>query len=159
MIHGLAPGPMLMTDEPVFVYALFILLILSDILLFFIPLPIIPLAVWLSSVHRSYLLPAIAFFCIVGACSTQQSLFDVEVMAIFGVIGYFFKKWGVSPAALLIAFILGPMAETNLRLALTLSGGDPSVFVMRPFSAVFLGATVVLLVWMSVRRRKYVEAG
>ncbi|UYV35706.1 tripartite tricarboxylate transporter permease [Rhodobacteraceae bacterium D3-12] len=137
MIHGLAPGPLLMSEEPVFVYALFMLLILSDILLFFIPLPIIPLAARLSSIRRSYLLPAIAFFCVVGAYSTQQSLFDVEVMAAFGVVGYFFKRWGISPAALLIAFILGPMAETNLRLALTLSGGDATVFVSRPYSAAF----------------------
>lgn len=159
MIHGLAPGPLLMTEEPEFVYALFALLLISDIMLLLIPLPLLPLAARLGSLPRAYLLPPIAFFCFVGAFSTNQSVFDVKVMVIFALIGYLFKKWGISPAALLIAFILGPMAEGNLRLALTLSGGDASVFVTRPFSAIFLAVAVASLIWMSVRRRKYVEAG
>lgn len=159
MIHGLAPGPLLMSEEPAFVYALFMLLVISDLLLFLIPLPLLPLAARLSALPRAYLLPAIAFFCIVGAFSTAQSMFDVLVMAVFGVVGYFFKLWGISPAALLIAFILGPLAETNLRLALTLSAGDPSVFLTRPFSAVFLGLGALSLVWMVLRRRRYAEAG
>ena len=159
MIHGLAPGPLLMSEEPAFVYALFLLLVISDILLFLIPLPLLPLAARLSTIRRAYLLAPIAFFCFVGAYSTNQSLFDVKVMVVFAVVGYFFKRWGISPAALLIAFILGPLAENNLRLALTLSAGDPMVFVTRPMSATFLAIAAASLVWLGVRRRKNAEAG
>ena len=154
MIHGLAPGPLLMSSEPAFVYSLFLLLLLSDILLFLIPLPLLPLAARLSTIRRAYLLAPIAFFCFVGAYSTNQSLFDVKVMVVFAVIGVFFKRWGISPAALLIAFILGPLVENNLRLALMLSAGDPTVFVTRPLSAVFLGLAVVALGVMTFRRKR-----
>lgn len=158
MIHGLAPGPLLMSNEPGFVYSLFLLLLLSDILLFLIPLPLLPLAARLSTIRRAYLLAPIAFFCFVGAYSTNQSLFDVKVMVVFAVVGVLFKRWGISPAALLIAFILGPLVENNLRLALMLSAGDPTVFVTRPLSATFLVLGVVALVYMALRRNRTVAS-
>lgn len=153
MIHGLAPGPMLMIEEPEFIYSLFILLLLSDIFLFLISLPLLPLAAWVVRLPRAYLLPVITLFCFVGAYSTHQSLFDVQVMVVFGIIGYFLKMWGISAAALLIAYILGPMAETNLRLALALSGSDASVFLTRPISALFLLLAGCALVWIMRRHR------
>lgn len=157
MIHGLAPGPMLMTQHADFVYALFLLLILSDVLLFLLPLPLLPIAAMLGSIRRVYLLPPVAFFCFIGAYATNQSLFDVLVMVVFGLVGYLLKRWGVSPAALLIAFILGPLAESNLRQALTLSAGDPLVFVTSPLSAIFLAIGAASLTWMMISRRKYAE--
>lgn len=152
-IHGLAPGPMLMIEQPKFVYSLFVLLLVSDIFLFLLPLPLLPVAAWIVRLPRMYLLPVISVFCFVGAYSTNQSLFDVQMMVMFGIVGYFLKSWGISAAALLIAYILGPMAETNLRLALTLSGGDATVFFTHPLSALFMGLAVAALVWMFLRHR------
>jgi putative tricarboxylic transport membrane protein len=68
-------------------------------------------------------------------------------MVFFGVLGYFLKKWSLSPAALLIAFILGPMAEVYLRQALKISGGDPSIFVTRPLAVTFLVLTLSMITW------------
>lgn len=155
MIHGLAPGPMLMVEEPVFVYSLFFLLVISDLVLLLLPLPLLPLATWIVRLPRAYLLPAITLFCFFGAYATNQSLFDVQVMVLFGIIGFLLKSWGISAAALLIAFILGPMAETNLRLALALSDGDGLVFLTRPISALFLVLAVASLVLIVRRHRNH----
>ena len=102
---------------------------------------------WVITVPRSYLFPVILILCGIGAYGTHQNLFDVKVMVFFGVFGYFMKKWGLSPAALLIAFILGPMAEVYLRQALMISGGDPSIFVTRPLAFVFLVLTLAMIIW------------
>ena len=75
-------------------------------------------------------------------------------MVFFGVLGYFLKKWGLSPAALLIAFILGPMAEVYLRQALKISGGDPAIFVTKPLALLFLVLTVAMIVWTGWRHHR-----
>jgi putative tricarboxylic transport membrane protein len=154
MIHGLAPGPMLMLEHPETIYGLFMLLILSDFFMLIIPLPLMKLGQWVISVPRAYLFPVILVLCVIGAYGTHQNLFDVKVMVFFGVLGYFLKKWGLSPAALLIAFILGPMAEVYLRQALKISGGDPMIFITKPLALGFLLATVAMIVWTTLRHRQ-----
>ena len=151
MIHGMAPGPMLMVEHPETIYGLFMLLILSDFFMLVIPLPLMRLGQWVVTVPRSYLFPVILVLCAIGAYGTHQNLFDVKVMVFFGVLGYFMKKWGLSPAALLIAFILGPMAEVYLRQALKISGGDPMIFVARPLACTFLVLTVAMISWSIFR--------
>lgn len=147
MVHGLAPGPMLMVENPSFIYALFILLLISDLLLFLVSLPLLMVARWVIDIPRHYLFPVILVLCGVGAYSTQQSIFDVKVMVVFGILGYFMKKLDLSPAALLIAFILAPMAEVYIRQALRISNGDIGVFVGSPLAAGFAAAAVALLLW------------
>lgn len=145
MIHGLAPGPMLMQEHPETIYGLFILLLLSDFFMLIIPLPLMKMGMWVISIPRSYLFPVILILCSIGAYGTHQSLFDVKVMVFFGILGYFLKKWGLSPAALLIAFILGPMAEVYLRQALKISGGNLSVFITKPLAGFFLLLTIIMI--------------
>jgi len=159
MVHGLAPGPMLMREHPETIYGLFMLLILSDFFMLIIPLPLMKLGQWVVQVPRSLLFPVILLLCAIGAYGTHQNLFDVKVMVFFGVLGYFLKKWGLSPAALLIAFILGPMAEVYLRQALKMSGGDPTIFVTKPLALLFLVATLAIIVWTAWRRRDKASAG
>lgn len=154
MIHGLAPGPMLMLEHPEIIYGLFMLLILSDFFMLVIPLPLMAIGQWVIKVPRAYLFPVILILCGVGAYGTHQNLFDVKVMVFFGLLGYFLKKWGLSPAALLIAFILGPMAEVYLRQGLKISGGDPLIFVTRPIALLFLILTVATIAWTAWRRRR-----
>jgi putative tricarboxylic transport membrane protein len=153
MIHGLAPGPMLMTEHPETIYGLFMLLIVSDFFMLVIPLPLMKVGQWVISVPRVYLFPVILVLCVIGAYGTQQNPFDVKVMVFFGVLGYFLKKWELSPAALLIAFILGPMAEVYLRQALKISGGSLSIFVTKPLALGFLLATVAMIIWTACRRQ------
>jgi len=145
MIHGMAPGPMLMKEHPETIYGLFMLLILSDFFMLIIPLPLVRLGQWIITVPRSYLFPVILILCAIGAYGAHQNLFDVKVMVVFGVIGYFMKKWGLSPAALLIAFILGPMAEVYVRQALKISGGDPTIFFTRPIACAFFILAIAMI--------------
>ncbi|MFH2132535.1 MAG: tripartite tricarboxylate transporter permease [bacterium] len=152
MIHGLAPGPMLMQEHPETIYGLFMLLILSDVFMLIIPLPLIKAAQWVVTVPRSYLFPVILVLCSIGAYGTHQNIFDVKVMVFFGILGYFLKKWGLSPASLLIAFILGPMAEVYLRQALMISGGNPTIFVTKPIALLFLLLTAFVIIKSFFRR-------
>jgi putative tricarboxylic transport membrane protein len=154
MIHGLAPGPMLMIEHPEMIYGLFMLLIISDFFMLIIPLPLMKIGQWVITVPRSYLFPVILILCGIGAYGTHQNMFEVKVMVFFGILGYFMKKWDLSPAALLIAFILGPMAEVYFRQALMISGGNLSIFVMRPLAAVFLALTVAMISWTIYRQRR-----
>jgi putative tricarboxylic transport membrane protein len=154
MIHGLAPGPMLMLEHPEMIYGLFMLLILSDFFMLIIPIPLMKIGQWVITVPRSYLFPVILILCGIGAYGTHQNMFEVKVMVFFGILGYFMKKWELSPAALLIAFILGPMAEVYFRQALMISGGNPSTFIMRPLAGVFLTLTVAMIIWTIYRQRQ-----
>ena len=91
------------------------------------------------------LFPAIIIFCCIGCYSLKNSLADVVIMALFGVIGYFARKLRCEPAPLLLGFILGPMLEENFRRSMLISGGDLLVFVTRPISATFFALSGVLL--------------
>jgi len=154
MIHGLAPGPMLMIEHPETIYGMFMILIISDFFMLVIPLPLMKIGQKVIMVPRSYLFPVILILCGVGAYGTHQNLFDVKVMVFFGIVGYLLKKWGLSPAAMLIAFILGPMAEVYLRQGLKMSGGDPLIFVTRPLAVLFLLLAVAMIVWTVWRQKR-----
>ena len=88
----------------------------------------------------------ILVFCAIGTYSLNNSVFEVGLMAAFGVLGYVFRKLGCEVAPLMLGFVVGPMFEENLRRAMLLSQGDPSVFVTRPISATLLGAAALLLI-------------
>jgi putative tricarboxylic transport membrane protein len=91
------------------------------------------------------LFPAILALCCIGAYSVSNSLFDVWLVLLFGLIGYFFIKIGVEPAPLVLGFVLGPMLEEHFRRAMLISGGDMTVFLIRPISATLLALAALLL--------------
>ncbi|MNE92843.1 Tripartite tricarboxylate transporter TctA family protein [compost metagenome] len=91
------------------------------------------------------LYPAILLFCCIGVYSLNNSLFDVVLSMAFGLLGYLFIKLRCEPAPLLLGYILGPMLEENLRRAMLLSRGDPSVFFTRPLSLTLLIVTALLV--------------
>jgi putative tricarboxylic transport membrane protein len=115
---------------------------------------------WVQVLKVPYplLFPLILMFCIVGVFSSNAAVFDVFVMMLFGAIGYLMRKFGYEPAPLVLAFVLGPLLESNLRRALILSHGDFTTFIERPISAACLGlAAAVLIVPLLpalARRRK-----
>jgi len=109
-------------------------------------LPLIGIWIKLLTVPYRYLFPAIVLFCAIGVYSTNNNVFDIWIVGLFGLVGYSFLKLGCEPAPLLLGFILGPMMEENLRRALLLSRGDWSVFVTRPLSATLLGLAVLMLI-------------
>ena len=109
-------------------------------------LPLIGMWVKLLQVPYRVLYPAILLFCAIGVYTTSNAPFDVIQTAFFGFVGVLFLKLECEPAPLLLGFVLGPMMEENLRRALLISRGDPSVFVTRPLSLAMLITAAVLLV-------------
>jgi putative tricarboxylic transport membrane protein len=122
-----------------------------------INLPLIQIWVTLLKVPYRILFLMILGFCCVGVYSLNNSPFDILLLAVFGFVGYAFSKWKLEPAPLLLAFVLGPLIEENLRRALLISGGDPSVFVTRPLSAALLLVALGMIVVVGlpkIRKRR-----
>ncbi len=145
-IHNIQPGPQVMTSNPQLFWGLIASMWIGNAMLIILNLPLIGMWIKLLTVPYRFLFPAIVLFCAIGVYSTNNNTFDIWLVAIFGVIGYWFIKIGAEPAPLLLGFILGPMMEENLRRALLLSRGDWSVFVTRPLSAGLLIAAAILVI-------------
>jgi putative tricarboxylic transport membrane protein len=145
-IHNIQPGPQVMTSNPQLFWGLIASMWIGNAMLVILNLPLIGMWIKLLTVPYRWLFPSIVLFCAIGVYSTNNNVFDIWMVAIFGVVGYAFIKLGCEPAPLLLGFILGPMMEENLRRALLLSRGDWSVLVTRPLSAGLLAAAVLLVV-------------
>ena len=151
IIHGLTPGPFLFKERPDVVWGLIASLYLGNVMLLILNLPLVGFWAKLLQIRYEFLYPGILLFCILGAYSLNQSVFDVGVMIAFGVLGYIFRKldWPLAPTVL--ALILGPMMERALRTSLETSGGDLSILVTRPISAVLLIVAAIVLLSPAVR--------
>ena len=151
IIHGLTPGPFLFKERPDLVWGLIASFYIGNLILLVLNLPLVGLWAKLLEIRYQYLYPGILLFCILGAYSLNQSIFDVGVMVFFGVLGYIFRKidWPLAPT--ILALILGPMMERALRTSLEMSGGDFSIFLTRPITAFLLILTVVILVTSAIR--------
>ena len=145
IIHGIQPGPQIMTAKPDLFWGMIASMWVGNFLLVVLNLPLIGMWVKLLTVKYDYLFPAILIFCCIGVYSISNASMDVLLAALFGFIGYTFIKLEVEPAPLLLGFVLGPMMEENLRRALLLSRGDPMVFVSRPISLTLLVIAGILL--------------
>ncbi|HET7729485.1 MAG TPA: tripartite tricarboxylate transporter permease [Usitatibacter sp.] len=146
IIHGIQPGPQIMTAKPELFWGMIASMWVGNLLLVILNLPLIGMWVKLLTVKYDYLFPAILIFCCIGVYSISNAWMDVILAALFGFIGYVFIKLEVEPAPLLLGFVLGPMMEENLRRALLLSRGDPMVFLKRPISLTLLILSAILIV-------------
>ncbi len=156
-IQGISPGPQVMTQRPDLFWGLIASMWIGNAMLVVLNLPLIGLWVKLLSVPYRYLFPAILAFMSIGVYSVNNLDLDIYMTIGFGLIGYLLMKLRMEPAPLILAFVLGPLMEENLRRALLISRGDPSVFITRPISATFMAITVLLLVFMilpAVRRKR-----
>jgi putative tricarboxylic transport membrane protein len=157
IIQGITPGPAVMTEQPALFWGIIVSMWIGNLFLVVLNLPLIGIWVKMISVPYHFLYPAILVFCCIGVFSLGNKLFDVYLLAGFGVLGYIFSKLKCEPAPLLLGFILGPMMEEYLRRALLLSRGDFSVLVTRPISATMLAiATIALIVVFlpSIRKKR-----
>jgi TctA family transporter len=160
IIHGIQPGPQIMTAKPELFWGMIASMWVGNFLLVVLNLPLIGMWVKLLTVKYDYLFPAILIFCCIGVYSISNASMDVLLAALFGFIGYVFIKLETEPAPLLLGFVLGPMMEENLRRALLLSRGDPGVFFTRPISLTLLiiSAGLILLVMAPSISKKREEA-
>jgi putative tricarboxylic transport membrane protein len=145
-IHNIQPGPQVMTSNPELFWGLIASMWIGNLMLIILNLPLIGIWIKLLKIPYHFLFPAIVLFCAIGVYTLNNNVFDIWMVAIFGVVGYAFHKLGCEGAPLLLGFVLGPMMEENLRRALLLSRGDWSVFVTRPLSASLLLVSLILLV-------------
>lgn len=160
IIHGIQPGPMLINEQPEMFWGLVVSFFIGNIMLVLLNIPTIGIWVSLLRIPFTWLYPAILVFVALGVYSVNNNHFDIYMVAVLGVVGYIFMLLRFEAAPLLLGYILGPMVEENLRRALLLSRGDPSIFVDRPISATLLAITVLMLGWTmfkflqrSLRRR------
>ncbi|WP_199796394.1 tripartite tricarboxylate transporter permease [Ectopseudomonas mendocina] len=145
MIHGIAPGPQLMTEQPSLFWGLVMSFWIGNVLLVILNVPLIGLWVRLLMVPYKLLFPAVLMFICIGTFSVNNSYFDVLLVVLFGAIGYGMRVLGFPAAPMLLGFVLGPMMEEHFRRAMLLSRGDFSTFIDRPISAAVLGLTVLVL--------------
>ena len=154
LAHGLAPGPLLFVEQADFAYGLMFSFFWANFFNLLIALAGLRLLVKVVAAPRTLLMPAVAILCVVGAWSLRNSLFDVYVMFGFGLLGIGMKWLDMPVVPLLLALVLGRQLEENLRIALTGSQGDISVFFTSPFSALFLGLSVVSVIWSIAGARR-----
>jgi TctA family transporter len=146
MIHGIAPGPRVMTDRPDLFWGVVASMWIGNLMLVVLNLPLVGIWVRFLRIPYRLLFPSIIVFCCIGTYTINSNVFDVFVMAFFAIFGYLCLKLDCEPAPLILGFVLGPMMEENLRRALLISRGDLSVFVSEPISLAFLIAAALLLV-------------
>ena len=145
-IHGITPGPQVMTERPELFWGMIASMWIGNLMLVILNLPLIGIWVKLLSVPYRILYPAILLFCCIGVYSLNNSAVDVGLALFFGLLGYLFIKLDCEPAPLLLGFVLGPMMEDNLRRAMLLSRGNPAVFFTRPLSLALLLVALALLI-------------
>ncbi len=157
MLHGITPGPTLLSQKPDMFWGLIVSMFVGNLMLLVLNLPLVGVFAKVARMPTAYLVPVIAVACVIGAYGVNNNTFDIFVMLGFGVFGYYAERYGFSPAPLVLAFVLGPLMEMSLRQSLVISGGGFSIFFTRPISGVLLAlvAVMVLLpVWQMVMQKR-----
>ena len=155
VIHGIQPGPEMLTARPDMFWGLVVSFGIGNLLLLILNLPLIGIWVSMLRIPFRYLYPAILIFVCLGVYSVRGSAFDIATVAVVGIGGYLLALARFSPALLLLGFVLGPLIETHLRRAMLISRGDPMVFLERPIACGFVIATALLIllsICQAVRR-------
>ncbi|SDJ30150.1 putative tricarboxylic transport membrane protein [Natribacillus halophilus] len=145
VMHGLQPGPNLMTTDGDIVYAVFAGLLIVNLLVLIFSKPFIIMFSKLLNIPYSIIGPLIVIFCMIGTFALRNSMFDVFLMMGFGVLGFFLEKLRFPLITIVLGIVLGPLAESEFRRSLELSGGDLSIFVSRPISATLLTISVIMV--------------
>jgi putative tricarboxylic transport membrane protein len=145
-IHGIVPGPQVMTKQPELFWGMIASMWLGNLMLVVINLPMVGVWVRLLRVPYRHLFPMIVIFCAIGIYSVNNAPFDVTLTAIFGIVGYWLVKHDFEPAPMILGFVLGPLMEENLRRAMLIARGDATVFLTRPISATLLGISALMLI-------------
>ncbi len=157
ILHGIKPGPMLMTQESALVWGLIASMVIGNLILLIMNLPMAPLFAALLRIPYTYLAPGILVISLVGAYAATLSVATVWMCIAFGILGWLMMKLDIPRAPLVLALVLAPLMETSLRQSLLLSLGSPMIFVERPISAVLLVTVIFALIapiWRTFGRRR-----
>jgi putative tricarboxylic transport membrane protein len=161
--YGIQPGPLLFQIQPQLVWGLIASLYIGNVLLLILNLPLVGIWVKVLAIPQPLLYAGILVFATLGAYSLHQSAVDLAILYVFGLLGFVMRRWDIPVAPAVIGLILGPLAETQFRRALSISQGDPSVFITHPISAVFLVISFLMplspLIFKLIRRFLPVSPG
>jgi putative tricarboxylic transport membrane protein len=156
MLKGIQPGPLLFTKQSALVYSIFAALIFCSIAMVAIQYLGLRIFIKVLRIPRRFLLPVIIILCVVGAYGLSHRMMDVVAMLIFGVVGFVFSRFDFPTPPFILGFIVGPMCEINFRRSLQTSRGNLMPFITRPISAVFIVATIIVVLFIMIRNiRKY----
>jgi putative tricarboxylic transport membrane protein len=156
MMYGLQPGPMLFKQNPEFVWAVIASMYIGNVMLIVLNLPLVGMWAKICVIPFYILGPLIVFFSVLGTYSIRFLAFDVWMMLIFGVIGYFMRKLGFPVAPMVLATVIAQMMETSLGQSLLISQGSPLIFFTRPISVVFMALAFLSIgrgIWIQVRSK------
>jgi putative tricarboxylic transport membrane protein len=152
LIWGLQPGPLLFIEQPEFVWGLIASIYIANIAGLIVVLTAVPLFAAILRIPFSIIAPVIIMICAIGAYTVNNAFFDVVFMMMFGVIGYVFKKLSYPLAPMVLALVLGDMAESSFRQAMLLSGGSLSIFWSNPLVTSIVALAMLMLFWPLLSR-------
>ena len=147
LIWGLQPGPMLFKERPEFVWGLIASMYTGNVIGVLIVLLFVPFFAAILRLPFAILFPSIVYVCAIGSFAVNNSSIDIWYMMLFGIVGYVFKKLDYPIAPMVLALVLGDMAESALRQSLIMSQGSPKIFFASPISAILVTASILLMVW------------
>jgi len=145
MIHGVVPGPMMITEHPDVFWGVIASMYIGNFILLLLNLPFVPFFASILRIPKKVLLPLVMLFCLTGMYTVNNSINDIWLMLLMGALGYLMRKRAYDAAPLLLALVIGPKMEVAFRQSLMLSHGNFGVFFERPVSLVFLVATFLFL--------------
>lgn len=157
MIHGITPGPMFIKESPQVFWGLIASMYIGNIVLLVLNLPLIGIWVRVLKVPYAILFPLILFFCMIGSYTIARSSTDMVIMIIFGVVGYFMKKFNYESSPLVLGLVLGPMMEKALRRSLFISNGSFLIFFQRPISIILMGMVLLMLISPLITKKRLAE--
>jgi putative tricarboxylic transport membrane protein len=146
LIHGVQPGPLLIKEHPEIFWGVIASMYVGNVMLLILNLPLIGIWVQLLRVPYGILFPLILIFCVIGVYSESANVWDIVVMLAFGVVGLLMKRFGFEAAPLVLAFVLGRMAEESIRQSLLMSNGRFSILMTRPIATVFIAVALLVVV-------------
>lgn len=162
MIHGIQPGPNLISNQPSLFWGLIMSFWIGNIMLLFLNIPFVGLWVRLLMIPYHLLFPAVLVFICIGTYTLSYNSFDIWMVAGFGLAGYLMRLAWLPAAPMLLGFVLGPLMEDHFRRAMQLARGDATVFFTRPISGTIMAIIAALLIWSAwsaLRRRRARRAG
>jgi putative tricarboxylic transport membrane protein len=146
MVHGVAPGPLLIQQQPQLFWGFVASMYVGNLVLLILNLPLVGLFVNILRIPYPLLYPVIVLLCIIGVYEVNRSVVDVWIMLVMGLLGYLLKKLDFEPAPIVLGAVLAPMLELSLRQSLSMSDGSYTIFTERPISATLLAVALVLVV-------------
>jgi putative tricarboxylic transport membrane protein len=144
-LHGITPGPLLFTQQPEFVWGLIASMYVGNLMLLILNLPLVPVFAAITRIRYSFIYPAVLVITVVGVYSVESSVFHVWLLMVFGVLGYFMRRFGYPAAPMVLALVLGPLMERSIYRTMTLFHGDVTVLFTRPISGVLMGLVALIV--------------